>query len=139
MRVIGVTANEKQPLVTYQGNTAIVNLGEAIIENGFSYSGIYMDDAMSYSEEALVEIATKFLNKDKLANLTITTTAGNVFDANESARNSMLSALTSATFLGLAQTDWKLADNTVVLVTVEEIKEALALSIQAVGAIVTAI
>ena len=73
-----------------------------------------------------------------LAAITVTTSSGKVFDGNETARINMLSAIQSATFLNQTQAGWKLADNTVAIVTVDEIKEALALSIQRVGEIVTA-
>ena len=73
-----------------------------------------------------------------LSTITVTTASGNVFDGNETARINMLSALQAAEFLNQTQAGWKLADNSVVMVTVAELKEALALAIQRVGEIVTA-
>lgn len=43
----------------------------------------------------------------------------------------------AAQLLGQSSAGWKLADNSVAIVSVDEIKEALALSIQRVGVIVT--
>ena len=98
-----------------------------------------------YTGEELLAIAkadqdsqAKILKEQALASITVTTTSGKVFDGNETARNNMLSAISSATFLNQTEAYWKLADNTVVLITLDELKEALALSIQRVGEIVTA-
>lgn len=91
----------------------------------------------SKSEAELASIA-KQAKIEALNNITVTSSKGNVFDGNETARINMLSAIQSATFLNQTQAGWKLADNTVEIVTVDEIKEALALAIQRVGEIVTA-
>ena len=71
-----------------------------------------------------------------LNSITVTTTNGNTFDGNETARGNMTSAILSAEVLGKTEDTWKLADNTSVVVTVQELKQALALSIQEVGRIV---
>ena len=60
------------------------------------------------------------------------------FDGNETARNNMTSAIISADVIGRTEEYWKLADNTVKLIQLAELKEALVLSIQEVGSIVTA-
>ena len=61
---------------------------------------------------------------------------GKLFDGNETARTNMLSAILSADLIGKTEETWKLADNTTVLVTLMELKQALALAIQEVGRIV---
>ena len=48
----------------------------------------------------------------------------------------MLSALQAANINGDTKTKWKLADNTVVEVTIDDINTALGKSIEAVGSIV---
>lgn len=58
---------------------------------------------------------------------------GKVFDGDEKARLNILSALQAAAVTGIESTYWKLADNSVVEVTVDELKEALTKAIQAVG------
>ena len=72
----------------------------------------------------------------RLSQIVVTTTNGNTFDGNETARNNMLSAITSAEFIGKTEEYWKLADNSTKLIQLSELKEALALSIQEVGNIV---
>jgi hypothetical protein len=48
----------------------------------------------------------------------------------------MTSAILSAGALNITQTQWKLADNTIATISLDELKEALALSIQAVSQII---
>lgn len=74
--------------------------------------------------ERKVEIA------HQLETLTITTSKGNTFDANNQARLDMQNAITSSDFLVVTQTKWRVADNSEVLIELIELKEALALAIQ---------
>ena len=61
---------------------------------------------------------------------------GKSFDGNETARLNMVSAIQASELLGVTENAWKLADNTVAVVTVDDLKQALALAIQEVGRIV---
>ena len=61
---------------------------------------------------------------------------GKLFDGNEAARLNIMSAIQASELVELNETGWKLADNTAVLVNLNELKMALALSIQEVGRIV---
>ena len=61
---------------------------------------------------------------------------GKLFDGNETARLNIMSAIQASELIRLNETGWKLADNTAVLVNLNELKMALALSIQEVGRIV---
>ena len=61
---------------------------------------------------------------------------GKLFDGNETARLNIMSAIQASELIRLNETGWKLADNTAVLVNLDELKMALALSIQEVGRIV---
>ena len=72
----------------------------------------------------------------RLSQMVVTTSTGNEFDGNETARNNMLSAIMSAELLNKTEEYWKLADNSTKLISLDELKEALALSIQEVGNIV---
>ena len=71
-----------------------------------------------------------------LDSIIVITKSGRSFDGNETARVNMLSAITASEISGQAEAGWKLADNTLAMVNVSEIKEALALSIMRVGQIV---
>lgn len=76
------------------------------------------------------KIASENLSKT-LDNLTVTTTSGKVFDAYITARQNMADAILASATLNLTETIWRLADNTEVLVTLDELKEAHALALQA--------
>ena len=54
--------------------------------------------------------------------------SGKIFDGDEKSQDRMLRAINIAVITGQTETEWKLADNTVVMVTLDELKEALALA-----------
>ena len=85
--------------------------------------------------EAQTKIELKAAKELALNSITVTVN-GNSFDGNETARGNMSSAILSAEVIGKTEDTWKLADNTSALITIAELKEALALSIQEVGRIV---
>ena len=85
--------------------------------------------------EAQTKIELKAAKELALNSITVTVN-GNSFDGNETARGNMTSAILSAEVIGKTEDTWKLADNTSVLITIEELRQALALSIQEVGRIV---
>ena len=101
-------------------------------ENSLTEELILTDDEIA--EKTIQEL--KAAKELALASITVTTTNGNTFDGNETARVNMTSAILSSEVIGMTEDTWKLADNTEVLVTIDELKEALALSIQEVGRIV---
>ena len=66
----------------------------------------------------------------QLETLTVTTTNGNTFDADNQARLDMQNAITASDFVGATETTWRMADDNEVLIELSELKEALALAIQ---------
>lgn len=118
-----------------QGWRAINDPSDCLPDEDFSET---MPATSQYQIEALAEADAK---RDKLLALNsiiVTTSSGKVFDGNETARNNMISAIMTAEFVGQTSAEWKLADNSKAIVSVDEVKEALSLSIQRVGEIVTA-
>ena len=85
--------------------------------------------------EAQTKIELKAAKELALNSITVTVN-DNSFDGNETARGNMSSAILSAEVIGKTEDTWKLADNTSAVITITELKEALALSIQEVGRIV---
>jgi len=83
-----------------------------------------------------LEAEAKQAKELAIASITVTTTSGKVFDGRDIDQQRMVSAIMSADVVGITETYWKLADNSVAMVTLVELKEALALSIQAIGAII---
>lgn len=66
-------------------------------------------------------------NRD-VANIKATTQSGKVFDGDEKSQDRMLRAIQISAITGVTQTQWKLADNTITTVTLDELKEALSLA-----------
>ena len=132
----GVTyGNLTDPEVRNQ--LGVIEVSEPIPPEDYSESTYYrteQDEApyVVYARKSDEQIAEVVLTKAKqeraqaVADIIVTTTAGNAFDGYEDAPNRMARAL-----LGLSDTDtmpWVLADNTVVQVTKAELQEALRLS-----------
>lgn len=88
------------------------------------------------TDEELARIAKKE-KETLLKNIVITTSFGNKFDGHESARLNMSNAIQASKILGKTSNKWKLADNSIKEITLEELEEALALAIQKVGDIIT--
>lgn len=67
--------------------------------------------------------------------ITVTTSTGKVFDGNEDAQSRMSRAIQAAQIVSIPSTTWVLANNVPTTVTLEELKEALVLSMQAMGVV----
>ena len=91
-----------------------------------------------FSAEELESQRLAELKRAKMDALTkiVVEVDGKAFDGNETARLNMISAIQASELLGVNDNAWKLADNTVATVTVDELKQTLALAIQEVGRIV---
>jgi hypothetical protein len=82
------------------------------------------------------QLLTKQAKIEALSSVKVTTTSGKVFDGRDIDQQRMLSVIISSSVINITETQWKLADNTITTVSLDELKEALALSIQAIGNIV---
>lgn len=104
-------------------------------------SGIDLPQGATLNEpEAIILVRESKIKKlDDLSKITVTTQSGKTFDGNETARSDMLVALTVGEWIDESSTYWKMANNDTLLVTKEELQEALTLAIQAKGRIVGAI
>lgn len=103
---------------------------------------IGLNGQVTYVEEELQDFTPEPLpptRQELLEAITVTTQSGKTFDGNETARNDMLVALTVGEWINETQTYWKMANSDTLLVTKDELKEALTLAIQAKGRIVGAI
>lgn len=65
--------------------------------------------------------------------IVVTVSTGKVFDGNEEAQSRMSRAIQTAEIAGIESTTWVLANNVPTVVTLPELKEALVLSMQAMG------
>lgn len=59
-----------------------------------------------------------------------------IIDGRAKDQINIMAAIQTAELLGQTSTEWKLSDNTLYTVTVDELKQVLALSIQRVGKII---
>ena len=98
-----------------------------------------------YTEPSVEEINTKvqeYLNgselykeykkkkeKENIAKATVTV-GDKVFDANLEARQNMADAILAANYAGQTETVWRMADNSEVTVTIDELKQAHLLALQ---------
>jgi len=102
----------------------------------------YVPPTQTELDAMALEQATAQAKADKelaLKTLTVTTASGKTFDGDETARGDMLTAITVAGMVGQTDTNWKMADNTIQLVTLAEMQEALMLAIQKKGVILGAV
>ena len=112
----------------------------SINANCYENGGFIVKDFRSNEEIKLANterIKSELKSAKKLAlDNIVVDVDGKTFDGNETARTNMISAILSADLIGKTEETWKLTDNTTVLVTLVELKQALALAIQEVGRIV---
>jgi predicted DNA-binding protein (UPF0251 family) len=107
-------------------------LDEYIADGGI-VEEVYTTEELEAIELAkLLEIKAKEKAKiqDIINKSTVTTAAGNVFDANLESRINMADAILASDTLGQTETVWRLADNSEITVDITELREAHALALQ---------
>lgn len=125
-------------------NNKVISVGNSIEYYDVElYSVLYekplwssLDDALmfSYINEVFVRTGSviydisKITKEDNIRTLTVTTSTGKTFDGDETSQNRMVRAISIAAVTGLTSTSWKLYDNTITTVSLDELKEALALA-----------
>lgn len=67
--------------------------------------------------------------------IVVTVSTGKIFDGNEEAQSRMSRAIQTAEIANIPSTTWVLANNVPTVVTLAELKDALVLSMQAMGAV----
>ena len=83
-------------------------------------------------------VQNKAIKVQQVSELLVTTSTGKVFDGDETSQDRMTRAILISGYTGQDSTQWKLADNTITIVTVAELQEALALAGSAMSGIWTA-
>ena len=86
---------------------------------------------MKHTQEELAAIVAANAKKETVSTLVVTTSNGNTFDANPVARQDMADAILASSTLGLTESTWRLANNTEVVITINELKEAQAMALVA--------
>lgn len=67
----------------------------------------------------------KRVKEDLISKSFVTTTTGKVFDGDEKSQDRMIRAISIAGLTGETVTEWKMYDNTIIVVTLDELKEAV--------------
>jgi hypothetical protein len=80
------------------------------------------------SNEEKVSAYNKSVKERNVSRILVTSSLGNVFDGDELSQDRMIRAINIAKIDGDSSTYWKLADNTIVLVTLTELEEAVSLA-----------
>jgi len=112
-------------------NPIEVDSPDTVITFQYGYNYVYSNGAVEkVKEQFLVDQETKNEKLNRISMLVVTISTGKQFDGDEVSQERMVRAIQTAGITGLTETQWKLADNTIVTVTLDELKEALALSAQ---------
>ena len=117
----------------FSGSTIITvdDISETIYKPSYDkilVAGKLTDTINTDEEFKITSIAAKSIKVEAILGLVVTTTSGKIFDGDEKSQDRMARAINIATITGLTETQWKLADNSRVMVTLDELKEALALA-----------
>lgn len=122
------------------GTTAEIGSGSIIPEGYIEYvvgsEPVELQDALALQAQVDAQAEAKRVALQALDSITVTTASGKVFDGRDKDQVRMLSAIQASTLLGQTSAQWKLADNSIATVTLDELREAHALAIQAVGTII---
>ena len=114
----------------------VTKLPHGVVKISDSEAENMMSTEKTAEELAKESLAVKKLLRQQLVDaITVTTSSGKVFDGNEDAQNRMSRAIHVAEIAGIQSTTWVLANNVPTVVTLEELQEALALSMQSMGAV----
>jgi hypothetical protein len=103
--------------------------GETVTEYQYDYINV----TQAATGDDVERCYRKTVRDHLMDTLTVTTASGKVFDADETSQTRMTRVLAAADAIGQPDTAWSwvLADNTVATVTAAEMREALALAMQA--------
>ncbi len=106
-------------------------LSETLFMPGYDkklVNGKLVDIPNEIEQQKILQDNMREVKLRQIKNLVIVITSGKVFDGDEKSQERMLRAINIASITGQTETQWKLADNTIVMVTLDELKEALALA-----------
>lgn len=94
-------------------------------------------DAELLAKETAEKNALAFKAKEEALNsITVTISSGKVFDGRDKDIVRMMAAIQASEFIGGTTTFWKMADNSISEITLNELKEAQSLAIQEIGRVI---
>jgi len=99
------------------------------------FNGNYENWVFNYCQEwgltindDVIKRVKKELKLKDLSSIIVTTSNNNPFDGNVESRLNMVAAIKASDILGITESEWKLADNTMPVINIVELKEALVLA-----------
>lgn len=147
MRIIkNVRSSEPQEQVSEYSNETHVLLNEREVDVDrsvqYEYDKVVVGDRLRYADvvASAFEFYSEEMKKEALDNIKVTTASGKVFYGDPVSRTDLSDAISLAEELGQTQTEWKLAEefegNKIAVITLDELKEARLLSLQAKSSII---
>lgn len=99
----------------------------------YTYVAVTDDGTMYYKDDenrkrVQEEIDSKKAKEEKIRDLKVTTASGLVFDAGETSQARMANAILSVQLKNESTVEWKMADNTKLQITVDDLIEAFTLA-----------
>lgn len=97
---------------------------------GYRYKNgtLTKSEGLLSKDEYIKNLEYKKTRAEEISKIIVATTSGKHFDADEASQHRMLLALQTAQITGQKTTRWKMADNAIQEVTLEELKEALSMA-----------
>ena len=105
-----------------------------MIDTQINKKGPLLNKVKVYVEEP--KINKKAQKEEFVTKMKVMISTGKVFGADRDARTNIISAILAADYTGITETEWKMEDNTIQTVTLDELKEANALALRLFGNIV---
>jgi prolyl oligopeptidase PreP (S9A serine peptidase family) len=130
--LIGYLVDDTKSVPLAEGNRDYQEVQKYIEDGGIVEEAYTAEELEAIELAKLLEIKAKEKAKiqDIINKSTVTTAAGNVFDANLESRVNMADAILASETLGQTETVWRLADNSEITVDIAELREAHALALQ---------
>jgi hypothetical protein len=104
-----------------------------LITERYKYGRLFKEKQV-YKEDEIINV--KAVQKEEQKKMIVTISTGKTFDADSTSRINMVAGILASSFAGLTTTNWKLADNTIVEITLDELKEANLVALTTFGNII---
>jgi len=118
------------PIERYSNIKQIIWVEDATYDNGLSAVECTHIDSDGNTQKADYSSNLKLARNGYLRTMNVTTESGKIFDAHIEARLNIREAISASELTGLTSTVWKMADDTIDTVTLDELKEASLLALQ---------
>lgn len=127
--IIGISQGDVVP------EGAIIIDSKPELKRGKLYK--YLDnEIVEYGDDlTYLSMSTKLSKIKEVESIIVTTSSGKAFNGDETSQDRMTRAITVSQVTGKTETEWKLADNSIKVITFSELSEALNLASEAMSKI----